>query len=63
MEDLTQLVTASVEANDDFMLGVFHGISNNRWKRLDLTDAHEQIGYLPTDDAFAFAGAPEVSAF
>ena len=62
MEDLTQLVTASIEAKEDLMFGVFHGISNNRWKRLDLTDAREQIGYLPTDDAFAFAGAPAVSA-
>jgi len=55
MEDLTQLVTASVEAKDDFMFGVFHGVSNNRWKRLDLTDAREQLGYAPEDDAFAFA--------
>jgi len=55
MEDLTQLVTASVEVKDDFMFGVFHGVSNNRWKRLDLTDARAQLGYAPQDDAFAFA--------
>lgn len=61
MEDLTKLVTASVEAKDDLMYGVYHGISNNRWKRLDLTDARDEIGYAPEDDAFAFAGAPPVS--
>ncbi len=55
MEDLTKLVTASVEAKDDFMFGVFHGVSNNRWKRLDLTDARAQLGYAPEDDAFVFA--------
>jgi nucleoside-diphosphate-sugar epimerase len=55
MEDLTQLVTASVEAPDDLWYGVYHGISNNRWKRLDLTDARKEIGYVPEDDAFAFA--------
>jgi hypothetical protein len=60
MEDLTKLVTASVEANDDLMYGVYHGISNNRWKRLDLTDARNEIGYTPEDDAFVFAGAPPV---
>lgn len=45
MEDLTKLVTASIEAKDDLMFGVYHGISNNRWKRLDLTDAYAEIGY------------------
>jgi nucleoside-diphosphate-sugar epimerase len=55
MEDLTQLVTASVEARDDLMYGVFHGVSNNRWKRLDITDARAMIGYEPEDDAFALA--------
>jgi nucleoside-diphosphate-sugar epimerase len=55
MEDLTHLVTASVEAPDDLWYGVYHGVSNNRWKRLDLTDARKEIGYTPVDDAFVFA--------
>jgi nucleoside-diphosphate-sugar epimerase len=55
MEDLTQLVTASVEAKDDLMFGVFHGSSNNRWKRMDLTDTRAILGYEPEDDAFALA--------
>jgi len=57
MEDLTQLVTASVEAKDDLMFGVFHGVSNNRWKRLDISDGREILGYNPEDNAFAFATA------
>ncbi len=55
MEDLTKLVTASVEAADDLWYGVFQGVSNNRWKRLDITDARAVIGYEPEDDAFALA--------
>ena len=55
MEDLTKLVTAAVEAADDLWFGVFHGVSNNRWKRMDLTDTRAIIGYEPEDDAFAIA--------
>ena len=36
--------------------GVFHGVSNNRWKRLDISDARAILGYAPEDDAFALAG-------
>ncbi len=57
MEDLTKLVTASVEAPDDLMFGVFHGVSNNRWKRLDISNGRALIGYAPEDDAFALAAA------
>jgi uronate dehydrogenase len=60
MEDLTQLVTKAVEARDDLMFGVFHGVSNNRWKRMDLTDTREILGYEPEDDSFALAGLPTV---
>lgn len=55
MEDLTRLVTAAVEARDDLLFGVFHGVSNNRWKRMDLTDTRAILGYDPQDDAFALA--------
>jgi nucleoside-diphosphate-sugar epimerase len=59
MEDLTQLVTAAVEAKDDLLFGVFHGVSNNRWKRMDLTDTRAILGYDPQDDAFALAAAQQ----
>ena len=55
LEDLTQLVAKSIEAPDDLSYGVYHGVSNNRWKRLDIDDARAQIDYHPTDDAFTFA--------
>ena len=56
-EDLAKLVVASVEAPDDLRFGIYHGVSNNRWKRLDITDARKALGYEPEDDAFVLAGA------
>ena len=55
MEDLTQLVTKSIEAPDELDFAVYHGVSNNRWKRIDISDARAEIGYAPEDDSFAFA--------
>ncbi|MCB0104396.1 MAG: NAD-dependent epimerase/dehydratase family protein, partial [Caldilineaceae bacterium] len=55
MEDLTQLVTKSIEAADDLDFAIYHGVSNNRWKRIDISNARAEIGYAPEDDAFAFA--------
>lgn len=31
---------------------IVRGISNNRFKRLDLTTTRELLGYAPQDDAF-----------
>lgn len=55
MEDLTDLVTKSVEAPDTLDFAIYHGVSNNRWKRLDISDARNEIDYTPEDDAFAIA--------
>jgi uronate dehydrogenase len=52
-EDLARLVIASIGAPADLNFGIFHGVSNNRWKRLDISDARELLGYEPVDDAFA----------
>ena len=54
-DDLIQLMTASIGAPDDLRFGIFHGISNNRWKRLDISNARELLKYEPQDDAFAIA--------
>jgi nucleoside-diphosphate-sugar epimerase len=55
-EDLTRLVRASIDASNDVRFGIFHGVSNNRWKRLDISDARAVLGYAPEDDAFTLAG-------
>ncbi len=61
-EDLGRLVVASIEAPEDLRFGIFHGVSNNRWKRLDISDAREMLGYAPEDDAFVLAGVVEPRA-
>jgi hypothetical protein len=55
-DDLTRLFDACLNAPDDLRYGVFHGVSDNRWKRLDISDARSVLGYQPEDDAFSLAG-------
>lgn len=53
--DLTLLVAGAIDAPDDMDYRIFHGVSNNRWKRLNIDDARDLIGYDPQDDAFELA--------
>ncbi len=46
--DLIQLVTKSLAANVPF--GIYYGVSNNRDKPWDISNAREEIGYCPEDD-------------
>jgi len=61
-EDLTLLVAGAIDAPDDLKLGVFQGVSNNQWKRLDITESTRQLGYHPQDDGFAIARANAAKA-
>jgi hypothetical protein len=54
-EDCVRLIADAVEAPDDLKFGIFHGVSNNRFKRLDLTDTRALLGYSPQDDSFILA--------
>jgi nucleoside-diphosphate-sugar epimerase len=47
--DLNQLIEKSI---DDLGLqfAIFHGISDSRFKRFDISDARELLGYSPQDD-------------
>ena len=54
-EDCARLIAAAIEAPDDLKFGIFHGVSNNRYKRLDLTDTRAILGYEPQDDSFVLA--------
>jgi len=47
--DLTQLIQKSIDA-EDIRFAIFHGVSDNRFKRLDISDARELIGYAPESD-------------
>jgi hypothetical protein len=53
--DLQQLLVKCIEAND-IPFAIVHGLSENRFKRLDLTSTRELLGYAPQDDAFAIFG-------
>ncbi len=47
--DLNQLIERSIDVLE-LRFAVFHGLSNNRFKRLDISDAREIVGYQPQDD-------------
>lgn len=50
--DAVHLLQRAVEAEAiEFLLA--HGISNNRFKRMDLTETRRVLAYEPQDDAFA----------
>ena len=49
--DMNQLLVRCVEA-ENVRFAIVHGLSDNRFKRLDLTSTRELLGYAPEDDAF-----------
>ena len=55
-EDLARLIVVSIDAPDEVRFGIFHGLSNNRWNRLDISETRSVLGYEPQDDAFVLAG-------
>ncbi len=50
--DLTQLLQKCID-NENLKFAIFHGLSNNAFLRLDISDARELVGYEPVDDVFA----------
>lgn len=54
-DDIAQLIAKSIEAPDTVKYGIFHGISNNRYKRLDISSARDILGFEPRDDGFEIA--------
>lgn len=53
--DLNQLFRLCIDA-DGIDFAVVHGISNNRIKRLSLTETRALLGYEPVDDGFEVFG-------
>lgn len=47
--DLNQLIEKSID-DERLRFAIFQGISDNRFKRLDISDARELVGYAPQDD-------------
>ena len=48
--DLTQLIQRCIDV-ENVQFAILHGLSDNRFKRLDISDARELVGYDPQDDA------------
>lgn len=47
--DLQQLIERCIDT-DHVHFAIFHGLSDNRFKRLDISDARALVGYEPQDD-------------
>ena len=48
--DLDQLIHRCIDV-ENVQFALLHGLSDNRFKRLDISDARELVGYEPLDDA------------
>ncbi len=55
LDDTARLIAAAIDADDDLLFGNFHGLSDNRYKRLDMTDTKAILDYTPQDDSFEMA--------
>jgi len=53
--DLCQLFVRCIEV-EDVQYAIVHGVSDNRFKRMDLSTTREVVGYQPQDDAFVKFG-------
>jgi nucleoside-diphosphate-sugar epimerase len=49
--DMNHLLVRCIETRD-VRFAIVHGISDNRFKRLDITSTRDLVGYTPQDDAF-----------
>jgi len=49
--DIVQLVTRCVEAPEDLKFDVFYGVSDNRWRWVDIEHARHVLGFAPEDSA------------
>ena len=49
--DVVQLVQRAIEASEDVQFDVFYGVSNNRWRWVDIEHARDVLGFIPQDSA------------
>jgi nucleoside-diphosphate-sugar epimerase len=52
--DLLRLVQAAVTAPADLQYGIYYGVSRNTWRFWGISDARDEIGYEPQEDAERF---------
>jgi nucleoside-diphosphate-sugar epimerase len=58
--DMAQLIHRCIEAPDSVRYAIVNGLSDNRFKRMDVERARSLLGYEPQDDAFAWSDAVEL---
>lgn len=51
--DLAQLFQCAIDAPPELRFGIYYGVSNNRWRFWDISNAERELGYMPVDDAGA----------
>ena len=49
--DIAEIFRRCVDAPDDLRFGIYFGMSNNRYRWVDLTNAREELGFEPQDRA------------
>lgn len=47
--DIVQLVERCINARDDLCFDIFYGLSDNRWRWVDIEHARQVVGYEPQD--------------
>lgn len=50
--DLCQLLRRCIDAPDTLRFAIVQGVSDNQFKRMDISNARELLGYAPEDNAF-----------
>lgn len=60
--DLSQLIHKCVEAPDHVRSLIVQGVSDNQFKRLDISNAREILGYDPQDNAFQLSRHVQMEA-
>ncbi len=58
--DLSQLLHRCVDAPDDVRFLIVQGVSDNQFKRMDIGNAREILGYAPQDNAFQISSKVEM---
>lgn len=60
--DMAQLLHRCITAPESVRYAIVNGLSDNRYKRMDLEDARRLLGYEPQDDAFEWSVEVELGA-
>lgn len=58
--DMAQLIHRCIDAPESVRYAIVNGLSDNRFKRMDIERARSLLGYDPQDDAFAWSEAVDL---